>query len=213
MIRLDHLVLPVPSLDPAAEALTRNGFVVTPRTEHPFGTANRLVVFQGAYLELVTVSDPDLIPSAGFARRVADHLASGATGFSQVACAARSVTEAGDVVRAGGLVPDEPTWFSRRAPRSDGSELTASFTLLGVEGVTGVFFCVHHTPTAVWFRPHLDHPNGAERIRRATISIELPFEVEPLVAGEPSVQTDGSHAPFELGGVQFSGRSAFAAGA
>ena len=175
MIRLDHLVLPVESLDPAADTLTRNGFVVTPQTEHPFGTANRLVVFQNAYLELVSVVDADRLPPAGFARRVAEHLAAGATGFSHVACAAHSVNEAGDEVRRSDLVPGAPLWFSRRAPRSDGSELTASFTLLPIDDVPEVFFCVHHTPTAVWFRPHLDHANGG----RNTSGMRPPRSTSP----------------------------------
>ena len=213
MIRLDHLVLPVESLEPAADTLARNGFVVTPQTEHPFGTANRLVVFENAYVELVTVVDLDRLPPAGFARRVAEHLASGAAGFSHVACAADSVTDAGDDVRRNDGVPGEPMWFSRRAPRSDGSELTASFTLLPIDGVPEVFFCVHHTPTAVWFGPHLRHPNGAERIRHASTSIVLPFEVDPVDTGGPAVESDGSHPPFDIGGVWFSGRSALEAGA
>lgn len=203
MIQLDHLVLPVESLDAAAQTLSDSGFVVTPQAEHPFGTANRLVVFDGAYLELVTVVDTGRLPSDGFARRVFEHLDSGSTGFSHVACAARSVTAAGEEVRDLGLDVDAPMWFSRRAPRSDGSELTASFTLLALTDSPHVFFCVHHTPTAVWFGPHLAHPNGARTIERAATELDLPFTVDPIVAGQPRIQTDQLVDGIEVGGVVF----------
>lgn len=203
MIQLDHLVLPVESLDSAAQTLSDSGFVVTPQAEHPFGTANRLVVFDGAYLELVTVVDAGRLPPTGFARRVFEHLDSGSTGFSHVACAARSVTAAGDAARELGLDAEEPMWFSRRAPRSDGSELTASFTLLALTEAPQVFFCIHHTPTAVWFGPHLAHPNGARTIARAATRLDLPFTVDPIVAGPPRIQTDQLVDAIEVGGVVF----------
>lgn len=203
MIELDHLVLPVDSLDAAARTLSDAGFVVTPQAEHPFGTANRLVVFDGTYLELVTVVDAGRLPPTGFARRVFEHLDSGSTGFSHVACAARSVTAAGDAARELGLDAEEPMWFSRRAPRSDGSELTASFTLLALTDAPQVFFCVHHTPTAVWFGPHLAHPNGARTIERAVTRLDLPFTVDPIVAGPPRIQTDQLVDGIEVGGVVF----------
>lgn len=203
MIQLDHLVLPVESLDTAAKELSDSGFVVTPQAEHPFGTANRLVVFDGAYLELVTVVDAGRLPSSGFARRVFEHLDSGSTGFSHVACAARSVTAAGGVARELGLDVEEPMWFSRQAPRSDGSELTASFTLLALTGAPQLFFCVHHTPAAVWFGPHLAHPNGARTIARAATRLELPFTVDPIVGGTPQIETEPSVDGIEVGGVVF----------
>lgn len=203
MIQLDHLVLPVESLDTAAQALSDAGFVVTPRAKHPFGTANRLVVFDGAYLELVTVIDADRLPTSGFARRVAEHLDSGSTGFSHVACAATSVTAAGEVARDMGLDVDAPMGFSRQAPRTDGSEPTASFTLLALTGVPQVFFCVHHTPTAVWFEPHLAHPNGARRIEQAATELDLPFTVNPMVGGNPRIQTDPLVSGLDVGGVAF----------
>lgn len=203
MIQLDHLVLPVESLDATARTLSDYGFVITPKAEHPFGTANRLVVFDGAYLELVTVVDPSRLPSAGFARRVFEHLDSGSTGFSHVACAATSVTAAGDAARDRGLDVEEPMWFSRRAPRSDGSELTASFTLLALTGAPQVFFCVHHTPSAVWFGPHLAHPNGARTIARAATELDLPFTVDPIVGGAPRIETGPLVEGLEVAGVVF----------
>ena len=38
------------------------GFTVTPRAEHPFGTANHLVQLQGNFLELLGIASPTRIP-------------------------------------------------------------------------------------------------------------------------------------------------------
>ncbi len=203
MTELDHLVLPVDDLDAAAASLARVGFVVTPEAAHPFGTANRLVVFEDVYLELVTVADPGRLPAAGFARLVADHLHAGRTGFSHFACRALSVGEAGSAVRGAGLEAGEPMWFSRPAPRSDGSELTASFTLLPISGHPHQFFCVHHTPEAIWFRPHLHHPNGARRIADVTSSLEPALRIQALSHGSDRIEFDVKVSSVEISGVGF----------
>ena len=200
--RLDHLVLPVSSLDEAADQLATAGFVVTPPTEHPFGTGNRLVVFENGYLELVTVLDRERIPPEGFARAVLDHLDRGAEGFSHIVAAARSTTEAGRAARERGMETGEPMWFSRRAPRTDGSELTASFTLLPLADAPHLFFCVHHTPEAIWFGPHLEHPNGARRIEAVRTGLELRFDVEPVTGGPAAISVDAELDRRRVGGVE-----------
>ncbi len=202
MIEFDHLVLPVIDLDAAAATLIEIGFVVTPEAAHPFGTANRLVVFEESYLELVTVADPARIPGAGFARRVADHLESGRGGFSHFACRATTIGDAGSEVRRAGLASGEPMWFSRPAPRSDGSELTASFTLLPIAGRPEQFFCVHHTPEAVWFRPHLQHANGVSRIEQVTSNLTTAMPIRSVEPGADRVRFDATLHPVEIAGVR-----------
>jgi hypothetical protein len=199
---LDHLVLPVTDLDVAAAALTDAGFVVTPEAPHPFGTANRLVVFEQVYVELVTVADPVRIPDTGFARLVADHLEAGRGGFSHVACRATTVGDAGSEIRAAGLEAGEPMWFSRPAPRTDGSELTASFTLLGIVGHPHQFFCVHHTPEAVWFRPHLLHPNGARRIEHVSSRLTPVVPMRGVTDGADRIVFDVAPETIEMSGVR-----------
>lgn len=202
MSELDHLVLPVTDLEGAAAALTDAGFVVTPKAAHPFGTANRLVVFEEVYLELVGIADPDRLPGVGFARHVADHLYAGRSGFSHFACRARSIGDAGSEVREAGLQAGEPMWFSRPAPRTDGSQLTASFTLLPIVGHPQQFFCVHHTPEAVWFRPHLRHPNGARRIEEVTSDLTPAVPIPQVVDGLDRIRFDGAVEQIEIGGVR-----------
>src|SRR5690606_870940 len=77
---LHHVVVAVPDLDASAGALEGAGFYVTARSDHPFGTSNRLVMLQDVYIELVSVTRPDLVPDAGFARFVLEALAAGRAG-------------------------------------------------------------------------------------------------------------------------------------
>lgn len=201
MISLDHLVLPVSDLDGAADELSRAGFVVTPTAEHPFGTANRLVVFPDSYLELVSVVHADRIPDFGFARTVADHLASGMTGFSHVVGAADSVSDAETSIRANGRTPGPAMTFARPAPRSDGSTMTASFTIVPVAENESIFFCVHHTPEAVWFQGHLVHPNGVRDMRSVRVAAPLELAVDMVEVGPDGIEV-GLPAPVTIAGVR-----------
>ena len=57
---LDHVLIAVRDLDAAKDTFERLGFKVTPEGKHPGrGTSNRLVVFGGEYLELISVHDPE----------------------------------------------------------------------------------------------------------------------------------------------------------
>ena len=60
---LDHVLIAVRDLDAAKDTFERLGFKVTPEGKHPGrGTSNRLVVFGGEYLELISVHDPGRRP-------------------------------------------------------------------------------------------------------------------------------------------------------
>ncbi|MGA7272534.1 MAG: VOC family protein, partial [Acidimicrobiia bacterium] len=82
---LDHVVVAVDDLDETAGELISLGFHVTDRSDHPFGTSNRLVVLENSYIEIASVTDPGLIPDTGFARFLADALAAGRSGPLMVA--------------------------------------------------------------------------------------------------------------------------------
>ena len=207
MIAIDHLVLPVNDLTEAASVFSEAGFVVTPEAPHPFGTSNRLVVFADSYIEIVSVTDPKLLPEVGFARQVARHLESGAVGFSHVALAADSVPNTVRILAEHGLEAGEPLWFNRPAPRSDGSSLIASFDIIPIIGVDRAFFTVHHTPSNVWFRPHMEHANGATSITAVNMNGAPPLPIEKLTSDDEStnsVTLDSSIDPISVGGVNFS---------
>ncbi|WP_062202523.1 VOC family protein [Aureimonas sp. AU12] len=55
---VDHVVMPVASLDDARRLFEMLGFQVAPDAAHPFGTANACVFFaDGSYIELLAVGD------------------------------------------------------------------------------------------------------------------------------------------------------------
>jgi hypothetical protein len=70
VLALDHVILAVPALDEAAEALERVlGLRATRGGRHPtLGTENSVVPLGGAYLELVAVADADAATSSAFGR-------------------------------------------------------------------------------------------------------------------------------------------------
>ena len=70
VLALDHVILAVPDLDHAAEALERVlGLRATRGGKHPtLGTENSLVPLGGAYLELVAVTDEKAAAESAFGR-------------------------------------------------------------------------------------------------------------------------------------------------
>src|SRR5690554_3371944 len=119
---LDHVVVAVPDLGEAASGLELAGFYVTARSDHPFGTSNRLVMLEGVYIELVSVTRPEMVPESGFARFVKEALGAGRSG--PILFAFRSADAQADLerMRSHGLtVPSEPMTFGRQSVRRDGS--------------------------------------------------------------------------------------------
>jgi hypothetical protein len=160
---LDHIVQVVSDLDRAAEEYREAGFLVTPRSDHPFGTSNRLVVLEGSYLEMVAVTRPDRIEGQ-FAARVAES-APGTAPFLVIRTADPEA-EHRRLIQAG-LAVGDPMRFERTATTTDGIARPAAFTV--VFGPPGVFYCHHHTPEAVWHPGWTNHPNGA----RAVLGLEV----------------------------------------
>ncbi|GIU93157.1 MAG: hypothetical protein KatS3mg011_2063 [Acidimicrobiia bacterium] len=163
MPELDHIVQVVSDLDLAAEEYRKAGFLVTPRSDHPFGTSNRLVVLEGSYLEIVAVTRPDRIEGQ-FAARVAE--SGPGTAPFLVIRTADPEAEHRRLIQAG-LAVGDPMRFERTAVGADGSTRRAAFTV--VFGPPGVFFCHHHTPEAVWQPGWTNHLNGA----RAVLGLEV----------------------------------------
>ncbi|HEX7099614.1 MAG TPA: VOC family protein [Acidimicrobiia bacterium] len=165
---LDHVVVAVPDLGEAASGLELAGFYVTARSDHPFGTSNRLVMLEGVYIELVSVTRPEMVPESGFARFVKEALGAGRSG--PILFAFRSADAQADLerMRSHGLtVPSEPMTFGRQSVRRDGSIRPVEFSVVipdfGDRRV-GSFVCQHLTPDEVWHPSLLDHPNGAARV-------------------------------------------------
>lgn len=169
---LDHLVVVVADLESAAARLTERGFTVTPLSHHPFGTSNRLVMFPGCYLELVTVTRPELVPDGGFAAFVAGCLTRGDLGPRMVVLKSEEPNADRARLLTAGIPTPEPVRFGREATLPDGSTAHVEFVTVLPEAVSpefSVFYCRHLTPDQVWHPSLLDHPNGATRLVSARI--------------------------------------------
>ncbi len=173
---IDHLVVPVPDLDAAAEAAEAAGYVVTPRADHPFGTSNRLVVLSETYIELVAVTRPDLAAGNRFAAEVQRAVSDG-TGINYVVLRTTDIERDMRTMEASGVTDITTLDFSRPAPRVDGTEIEAAFSLAFAparQGGTDSFLCRHLTRQAIWYPPHLDHRNGATELCAVAVAGDPP---------------------------------------
>src|ERR1700692_4997770 len=62
---LDHIVHAVRDLDAAAAVYSSAGFIVGARNRHAWGTHNRIVQLKNAYIEILTVAEPEKIVPHG----------------------------------------------------------------------------------------------------------------------------------------------------
>lgn len=167
---LDHLVLQVEDLDSSSRDFERMGFRLTPKGDHgkTLGTANRCVMLQGAYLELIGI-----VSRTKFNESFRAVLATYGEGVTSVGLATPSAAKAQAALRSAGLLVDSPTTFERPIDQGDGTTQRASFSVaLLPEGLSpGVryFVCQHHTPELIAAPHWLQHPNRASRIRRCIV--------------------------------------------
>ena len=169
---IDHLVLAVNDLEAAREAYRRMGFTLTPRAQHPWGTANSLVQLKGNFLELLAVAEPDKIPPAA-----PNRFSFG--GFNQSYLKRRQglsmlVFQSSDAradqaeFAARGLETYEPFDFSRQAKLPDGSIKNVSFSLAFVTEPrmpeAAFFTCQQHAPEYFWKPDYQRHANGARAV-------------------------------------------------
>ena len=170
---IDHVLIAVRDLDAAKDTFERLGFKVTPEGRHPGrGTSNRLVVFGGEYLELISVHDPegDLfrpnLPSFLDAR---EGLFIFSMGTGDVYGRVRSV-------RSAGVLITDPVKGSRQA--GDG---TAAYSWtqaeIAPEEMPGsqTFFIQHdHTIEERYTEPPdpTNHPNGVLGVSSLSLAVK-----------------------------------------
>jgi catechol 2,3-dioxygenase-like lactoylglutathione lyase family enzyme len=181
--RLDHLVLPSRDLEAQAEFWRRLGFQVGARNVHPWGTQNRLIQFDGSFLELITLGDsatpPDHAPRAfSFGAHVRDFLAREEAGLSML------VKDTDDALadalwhRQAGIGDYEPFHFGRKAKRADGGDTEVAFTLAFASAesmpMLSFFACQNHFPENFWQTELQRHENGVTAISEVLIIADEP---------------------------------------
>ena len=200
--KFDHLVLPAHDLDRQRELYGRLGFTLTPRAEHPFGTANSLVQLQGNFLELLSVADAAKIPKA-----VPGKFSFGAynesflkkrEGFSMLVLASRDATADAAEFRKLGLDAYDVFHFGREATLPDGSKARVDFSLAFVTERSmpdAVFFtCQQHAPQHFWRPAYQQHPNRAIRIAEVIMSAQEPARYQSFFSrlmGAPATAIPG----------------------
>ena len=179
---LDHIVFCVRDLDAAVARYNDLGFTTTPRAEHPWGTANCLVQFDGNFIELLTVADADKVRAArfdgfsfgGFCLRFMDRQEGMAMLVFEGADARAEQAE----FAAAGLDTYAPFDFSRQAQLPDGSEVTVGFSLAFATHPSmpeaAFFTCQQHAPEHFWKPDYQQHANGAQQIVRVAMVAEHP---------------------------------------
>ena len=197
---LDHVGHFVPAMDPAAAALERCGFRLTPfaaqvnqvdRATVPTGTGNRCAMLRRGYIEVLTATaDTDL--ARQLRERIADHVGLHLAAFSSADTAAehRRLAVAG--------FPTVPLVELRRPVTTEAGTDDARFTIARIahgsmpEG--RVQLLTHHTEPLVWRPGFLEHPNGAQALTGLWIAAAEPAEPAERFArftGRPAVR-DGA---------------------
>lgn len=179
---LDHVALFAPAMEPAAAALERCGFLVTPFTDQtnrvdgqpvPAGTGNRCAMLRRGYVEiLAATADTPLAQQLN--QRLTRHIGLHLAAFSSADAAA----EHGRLVMAG--FPVLPLVDMRRPVATENGAEEACFTIArvapGAMAEGRMQFLTHHTPHLVWREPDLDHPNGAQALAAVWIAADDPDE-------------------------------------
>ncbi len=181
-IFLDHVAHFVPAIEPAAAALERCGFRLTPFTVQtnreggntvPSGTGNRCAMLKNGYIELLAaIHDTPL--AAQLRERLCHHVG--------LHLAAFSTADAGAEHRRLGAAgfATLPLVDMRRPVTLGDTTDDARFTIARIahgampEGRTQ--FLTHHTERLVWRPDYLDHPNGAEMLEALWVAADDPAE-------------------------------------
>jgi len=167
---LDHIVINVLfDMDRAAAAMSKLGFTVTPRGYHTLGSINHLMMFEGAYLELIG------LPSGSDALR--QELLESPLGLNGLVFKASNIDGCRNTLLDSGVEMLETQSFSRPVT-IDGIEHAARFrtvrTAPGLFEAGRVYYCQHLTPELVWHRPWMSHANTVLGLRELVVVTSNP---------------------------------------
>jgi hypothetical protein len=193
---IDHLVLAVRDLDAARTRYAAWGFTLTPRAQHPFGTANSLVQLDGNFLELLAIDDPARIPPAApsgfsFAAFSREFLAR-REGFEMLVFESRDARADQAAFAAAGLDAQPVFDFSRDARLPDGSTARVGFSLAFVTDArvpeAAFFTCQQHAPQHFWKPGFQRHANTARQVVEVVLVAPEPAALRDLFAGLQSAE-------------------------
>lgn len=197
-------MLPARDLEAQAAFYGRMGFQVGARNEHPWGTENRLIQFDGSFIELITLPDAAAPPDHGsrrfsFGRHVGDRLLGAADGMSMLAMSSPDAAADSDAWRRFGIAEFEPFRFGRKGRRPDGSDMEVSFALAFATPAFApnlcFFGCQHHHPENFWNPAFQKHENGALGVSRIVLMHRSPADafafMKAWAGGDPAPAAGG----------------------
>ncbi len=189
---LDHLVLPVQSLEAARERLTALGFTVAPDARHPFGTENACVFFgDDTYLEPLAIASREECEAAAkagnmfVARDQAFRFRNGPEGLSAIVVKTadgeadhrRFVAEG---FSGGPMLP-----FERMFKMADGSEVMGGFKLAFAADLRApdffLFACERVNPLPADRGALARHENGALGLSTVVLGEDNPSDFQYLL--------------------------------
>lgn len=201
MVRgIDHLVLPVASLDVARKRYEALGFHVNADGIHPFGTANCCIFFENnTFLEPLAIHDADQI-TANLGRNsfvTLDHryrAQMGDDGFSAISLQTEDPQKDEAQFKEAGCAGPSMLSFKRVAKHADGSE-----DVLSVDGA----FCVRDDiPTAAFFTCcWLGNPSTVSKIKQAGDHINAVTGVVGVSLTATDIDLALSYLEIALGGA------------
>ncbi|WP_407051333.1 VOC family protein [Methyloraptor flagellatus] len=199
---IDHLVLAVRDLDAGAETWARMGFTLTPRAEHPWGTANRLVQFPGSFLEILSVAAPEKIAAArganfSFGAFNRDFLKR-REGMSMLVLESQDTDGDIENFRAHGLTTYRRFDFARTAITPDGEPRDVAFSLAftgpRAERDAGFFTCRQIHPENFWNPDYQAHANSATGLAEVVLVARDPADHHAFLSaftGEREIHATG----------------------
>lgn len=190
--RLDHLVLPVESLEAARQRMEALGFTVAADAQHPFGTENACVFFSdGTYLEPLAIASREDCEAAAHAGNVfvardqAFRFRRGQEGLSALVVSTQDAQADDRRFRAAGIGAGTPLDFSRIMRLPDGSEGTGSFRLAFAADLRApdlFFFACERLQSLPSDRAVLErHANGVTGIARVVLTEDNPSDFQYLL--------------------------------
>ncbi|CUX70121.1 MULTISPECIES: VOC family protein [Agrobacterium] len=159
ILPIDHVIIPVADLAATGAAFEAAGFVVTPEARHSaaMGTANRCIMFDRTYIELMGVVEET---SANLPwRRAIKH----GSGMGGLAFSTSNIQVTANDFKARCIRTEALRHFSRQ---TNEGELRFSVIRIDPSETPGFqcLVCEHHTRELLWRPELLRHPNSVTSI-------------------------------------------------
>ena len=193
---LDHVVLPVPSLDIARDRLSQLGFAVAPDARHKFGSENACVFFEnGTFIEPLAIGHRETIEAAmvkgnNFLRRDAAYrFRNGDDGFSCVVFGDQDPRTTRKKFRKLGYETGKIVVVKR-----PGVKVRIAFAIDPRAPDCSFFVCERPDGPPKFPNDLCSHENGATGITRVTLFEELPEDFQYYIQTASNQREIRSHS-------------------